>query len=176
MKPSLGRYVRGQEGYTLVELIVASAIGLAVMTGLTSVVLTSWRASVIATNRIEAGSEIRNFQLTAYDDFAGSSVPGPSSCVNSPCTQPIVLSGVRVNGAPYQVTYSWDGTAVLNRQLQGQPNPQHVALDVTGFSWYVDSPPTGHPTVVVNLTVTIGNPSGLTYSESQTLRFYPRLT
>lgn len=170
----MGRYVRGQEGYTLIELIVASAIGLFIMTGLTSVVLTSWRASVIATNRIEAGSEIRNFQLAAYDDFAGSAVPGPSSCVNNPCTQPIVLSGVQVNNVPYQVTYSWDGTAILDRQLNSDP-AQHTALNVTAFTWYVDTS-TAHPTVVVNLTVTIGNPSGMTYSESQTLRFYPRLT
>ncbi len=169
MTPRVGRYVRGQEGYTLVELIVASAIGLAIMTGLTSVVLTSWRASVIATSRIEAGSEIRNFQLAAYDDFAGSAVPGPSSCVNNPCTQPIVLSGVRVNDTPYQVTYSWDGAAILDRQVAGNP-AQHTALDVTSFSWYVDST-TGHPTVVVNLTVKVQ-----TYSESQTMRFYPRLT
>lgn len=171
------RYSRSQSGYTLVELIVASALGLAVMTGLTSVVLTTWRASVTATSRVEASSEIRNFQLSAYEDFARSAVPNPTGCgtQTTPCTtQPIVLAGTQVTNSTsptpgaLQVTYAWDGTTFLDRQAGANP-ARHTSPDVTRFTWYIDT--TGpNPTVVVNLTVTIQS-----YSESQTFRFYPRL-
>jgi len=80
------------------------------------------------------------------------------------------------------VTYSWDGVGFLDRQVLGAP-PRHAATNVSGFSWYLDTS-SGDPTVVVSLTVTfpaansVGPGSaflGDPYSESQTLRYYPRL-
>jgi prepilin-type N-terminal cleavage/methylation domain-containing protein len=174
--------VSSQGGYTLVELIVASAIGLMVMTGLTSVVLTSWRANQTATSRVEASGQIRNFQFEAYDDFALSSVPPiPAGCFAtfaSPCTTQIVLQGSQASNAatpaisPYQVTYTWDGTGLLERQTQVGTNPPvnfDAATGVTAFSWYLDgSAP--NQTVVVTISITVQS-----YVETQTLRFFPRV-
>jgi prepilin-type N-terminal cleavage/methylation domain-containing protein len=172
-------YLRSQGGYTLVEVIVASAVGAILMTGLTSVILTSIRSSDIATSRIEASSQIRSFQFFAGDDFRSSGVPSASGCGtrSTPCTtQSIVLTGPQVtnstNPVPLDsvvgVTYTWDGSSFVNRQL-GTGSPIRVATGVTAFSWYVDSSG-AFPTVVVSLTVAVS-----AYSESQTLLFYPRL-
>jgi prepilin-type N-terminal cleavage/methylation domain-containing protein len=172
----LSRYARNQDGFTLVEVIITAAIGAMVMTALTSVILTSVNASKVATSRVEASGQMRNFEFYAYDDFAHSGVPGTSGCgtVDNQCTtQPIVLNGLRATNSvtpatsPYQVSYSWDGAQFLDRQFGG--GATHTATSVTGFSWYVDSS-AAHPTVVVSLTVTVGN-----YSESQTFRFFPRV-
>jgi prepilin-type N-terminal cleavage/methylation domain-containing protein len=178
MKKTSGRYLRSQAGYTLVEVIIASAIGAILMGGLTSVILTSVRASNTATSRIEASSQIRSFQLFAYDDFARSSVPDPSGCgtVGDQCTtQPIDLAGQQVRNstnpvpAPYNVSYVWDGTSFLDRQSNANP-AIHAAVHVSQFAWYVDGT-SPNQTVVVSMTVTVGS-----YSESQTLRFYPRIS
>jgi prepilin-type N-terminal cleavage/methylation domain-containing protein len=184
MKSVLLRQLRSQSGFTLVELLVASAIGVIVMTGLTSVVLTTWRAGQIATGRIEASSQIRNFQFDAYDDFALSSLPASSGCGAAPWTCPINLSGTNAalqNGVlvldhSYHVTYTWDQTNHTIDRVVGT-NPcialgltcPHAATNVTAFNWYIDtSSPT--PTVVVTLTVTVQS-----YAEIQTMRFYPRV-
>jgi prepilin-type N-terminal cleavage/methylation domain-containing protein len=173
----LGRYARNQNGFTLIEVVIASAIGAILMAGLTSVMLTSWRASTIATNRIEASGQIRNFEFFAYDDFARSRVPIPSVCgiaPNSPCTtQPIVLNGWQVTNPAaspalsYVATYTWDGVQFVDRQVSG--SSLHAATGVTAFSWRVDAS-TQHPTVVINMTITVGS-----YQESQTLRFLPQV-
>jgi prepilin-type N-terminal cleavage/methylation domain-containing protein len=181
MRATQARYARSQGGYTLVELIVASAIGLMVMTGLTSVVLTAWRANTTATSRIEASGQIRNFEFQAYDDFALSNLPIPTGClatIASPCTTAIVLQGSQASNAttpvisPYQVTYTWDGVSLLDRQSQVGNNPPvdfDAATGVTAFSWYVDGSGV-HQTVVVTLSITVQS-----YIETQTLRFYPRV-
>jgi prepilin-type N-terminal cleavage/methylation domain-containing protein len=181
VRAAQARYVSSQGGYTLVELIVASAIGLMVMTGLTSIVLTSWRANQTATSRVEASSQIRNFEFEAYDDFALSSLPLPTGClatIVSPCTTAIVLQGSQASNAttpaiaPYQVTYTWDGASLLERQTQVGTNPPvnfDAATGVTAFSWYLDgSAP--NQTVVVTISITVQS-----YVETQTLRFYPRV-
>lgn len=164
MKRSIASFARSQDGFTLVEVIVASVIGAILMTALTSVILTASRSANIATSRIEASGQIRNFEFFAYDDFAQGTVPSPSGCgtVGNPCaTQPIALSGT------YSVSYTWDGSAFLDRQVGS--NVMHMATNVTGFSWYVDTT-AAHRTVVISLTVTVQS-----YSESQTWRFYPRV-
>lgn len=153
----------GQGGYTLVELIIALAIGALLMVALTSVVLTSWRATSTATSRVEASAQIRNFESFAYDDFAQSNVANLGGCTASAppgCTTPITLAAV---------TYSWDSsTFVLDRTSNtDSQNKIPAATNVTAFSWYID---TSNSTVVVNLTVTVQ-----AYSESQAFRFYPRL-
>jgi prepilin-type N-terminal cleavage/methylation domain-containing protein len=177
MKATLVRYARSQGGYTLVELLVASILGLVVMSALTSVVLTSWRAGTAATSRIEASGQIRNFEFEAYDDFALSNLPAPIGCaatVASPCSTPIVLQGVQASNAitpatsPYQVTYTWDGADLLQRQVGSNPSVE-AATGVTAFAWYLDgSAP--HQTVVVTISITVQS-----YTETQTLRFYPRV-
>ena len=76
--------------------------------------------------------------------------------------------------APYTVTYTWDDHETnLLRHVAGLSS-RVVASNVTAFAWYVDSSG-AHPTVVIDMTVTVKSFS-TTYSESQTLRFYPRVT
>lgn len=164
----------GQAGYTLVELIIALAIGVLLMTALTSVLFTAFRASNVATSRVEASSEVRSFEYYAYDDFARSSAPsGGASCTQAnPCTtQPLTLTGIQVTNANPQpqtvtVTYTWDGSSFLNRSVAGSGVSEHAATDVTAFDWYMDA----NSTVVVNMTVTVG-----AYSETETFRFLPRI-
>ncbi len=184
MKSRLIRAARDQRGFTLIEVMVSSIIGLIVMTALTSVVFTSWRGWQVATGRVEASSQVRSFEFFAYDDFAQSAPPAPGGCGTSQATacttQPIVLVGTRAVNAPnpavnfnYQVQYLWDGKSFLDRIANG--SRVHAATEVTGFSWYVvpQPPVPGHPqrdTVVVTLTVTEQG-----YAETQTLQFYPRI-
>ena len=166
-------FTDGQGGFTLVEVIISLAIGSLLMVALTSVVLTSWRASGIATSRVEASGQIRNFEFFAYDDFARSALPSAGSCVPAtPCSsQPLVLTGLQVSNqnpvpSSLQVTYRWDGSDFLDRTVTSTGATVHAATNVTGYSWYVDT----NNTVVVNLTVTV-----LAFSESQTFRFFPRM-
>jgi hypothetical protein len=162
------------------------------MSGLSSVILTSVKAASTAANRVQTSAQIRNFQYRAYDDFASSGVPiPPAGCggsQSSACTtQALILVGVQVTNSAVPVpsaslvTYSWDGLGLLDRQVPG--GTRHAATNVSDFSWYVDTS-SGRPTVVVSLTVTfpaansVGPGSaflGDPYSESQTLRYYPRL-
>ena len=180
MKARRGAYLKGQGGYTLIEVIISVAIGAILMAGLSSVVLTSVRASSVAASRVEASSQIRSFQFFAYDDFAHSGLSGLSGCTQgAPCTtQAITLTGTQVNasGQPigtHTVTYTWDGSNDLDRSAGGAPI--HAASDVSSFSWYVVSGP-GLSTVVVNITVTVPEAGmGQAYSESQNFIFYPRV-
>ena len=189
MKVDLRRYRSDQSGFTLVEVVIASALGLMVITGLTSVILTSIKATSIATSRIEASGQIRNFELHAYDDFALSAIPDTAGCGAPPWSCPIKLAGTQVTNSvtptvdpTYKVSYSWDGTAVLDRQVGGNP-PAHVAKNITDFSWWVEGSAL-HQTVVVKLGVTVPLPrssgpafafAGDPYTEYQILRFYPRV-
>jgi prepilin-type N-terminal cleavage/methylation domain-containing protein len=177
MRSALLRYAKSQGGFTLVELLVASAIGLIVMTGLTSLVLSTWRAGTIATTRVVASGQIRNFQLDADDDFALSGLPTLTNCMAGsppPCT--IALSGFQASKAavpvitPYQVSYVWDGVNVDRNVVGG--SSKHAATDVAAFSAYLSGQP-GNQTVVVTLTITM--PGVPPYSETQTLQFYPRV-
>lgn len=172
---------RGQAGYTLVELIIATAIGAIVMFALSSVVLTTALGTNIATSRVEASAQIRNFQLTAYDDMTFSRVPAPAGCgaPDNPCTtEGIVLTGTRMQnespiGVPYTVTYTWDRVQDnVVRQVAG--STRTVASNVTAYAWYIDR--TGAvPSIVITMTVTVATYNA-TYSESQALRFSPRLS
>ena len=163
-----------QAGYTLVEVIIALAIGALLMVALTSVIFTAVKATSVASNQVEASAEVRNFEYYAYDDFARSSLPSAGTCTpSSPCTtQPLTLSGIQVTNTtaqpqPVTVSYTWDGTANLDRSVGGSGSSRHTATDVTAFDWYVDT----NSTVVVSMTVTVG-----TYSETETFRFYPRMS
>jgi prepilin-type N-terminal cleavage/methylation domain-containing protein len=175
---------RAQAGFTLVELLIASALGLIVMSGLASVVLTTSRASQTASDRVEAAGQIRGFQQVAYNDFAGSSLPvPPGGCGSSsaPCTHsPIQLQGCQMSISSNKtqsllrqtVIYAWpSGSDHVLRQIG--TNSHTAATNVTAFSWYVDGT-APNTSVVVTLTVTMGSP-GTTLSQSQTMRFYPRV-
>jgi prepilin-type N-terminal cleavage/methylation domain-containing protein len=168
-----------QGGYTLIELMIATAIGLIVMSGLTSVVFTTYRANQIATSRVEASGQIRNFEETAYNDFAFSSLPAtPGSCGSSaqPCTEdPIQLQGCAMTNSATPslqgrtIAYAWNKGARLIGRTVNTVSVNPAATSVTGFSWYIDGA-APRQSVVVTMTVTI-----LAYSQSQTLRFYPRV-
>ena len=183
MKGSRAARHRHQAGFTLIELLIATALGVLVLSALTSIVLTTTQAAGTANSRIEASAQVRNFQLTAYDDFALARPPTTPGCGtrDDPCTtQDLVLAGSRMpntttgTASPYTVTYSWDAAdGNLFRRVAGLSS-RVVANNVTAFSWYVDSS-AAHPTVVIDMTVTVKSFS-TTYSESQTLRFYPRVT
>ena len=169
-------YLLRQDGFTLVELVIALAIGVIVMTALTSVVLTATRGAAIASSQVEASSQLRTFDSFVTDDVALSGIPATSSCGTSatPCTtQALVLSGTSVSNstnplpAAYSVSYAWDGTSFVDRTVGG--TSVHAATDVTSFAWYVDTSG-AFPTVVVAMTVTVGG-----YSQSQTFQFVPRL-
>jgi prepilin-type N-terminal cleavage/methylation domain-containing protein len=173
---------RSQAGYTLIELIIASAIGLLVMGALTSVVLTMTLGDNVATGRIEASAQIRNFQLTAYDDFALSRPPSPAGCgsQSSPCTtQDMILMGSRVPNdsiglpAPFTARYTWDSSQQAVTRFV-DTGSRVAASNVTAYSWYIDNSG-GHPVVVINMTVTVTF-YNTSYSESQSLLFYPRVT
>lgn len=176
MKALLLREMRSQSGFTLVELLVASAIGVIVMTALSQVVLTAWRAGSIATERVAASGQVRNFEFVASDDFALANVPATSGCGASAATacttQTIVLDGFRASNStsptisPYHVTYAWDGTNLLYRQI-GNNAPREAAYGVSAFAWYVDA---ANQTVVVSISVKVQS-----YTETQTLRFYPHV-
>lgn len=175
MRGRISRYSRSQAGYTLVEVVITAAIGAVLLSGLTSVLLTSWRAATTATSRVEASGQIRNFQFFAYDDFARSPMPSANGCVgtspNRTCT--IALGGVQASNsnnpvvAPFPVSYSWDEQSGFLDRLVGTNPPIHAATNVTDFSYYIDVPAR---TVVISLTVTVQ-----AYAESQTLRFFPRV-
>jgi prepilin-type N-terminal cleavage/methylation domain-containing protein len=169
-----------QGGFTLIELLVASAVGLIIMTGLTSVVLTTYRASQAASNRVEAAGEIRTFEQTAYGDFATSSLPPvpPGGCgsIGSPCIHdPIQLQGCKMTNSitptaqPSTVTYAWPlGSSSIDRKI-GPVSLNPAAAGVTAFSWYLDGTAPNR-SVVVALTVQMG-----AVTQSQTMRFYPRV-
>lgn len=173
------RRTNHQGGFTLIELMIATAIGLVVLTGLTSVVFTTYRANQIATSRVEASGQIRNFEETAYDDFALSSLPPtPGGCGTSaqPCTQDsIQLKGCGMTNSATPslqsrtIAYAWNkGTQSIDRSLNAVP-VNSVASGVTNFAWYIDGVAPSQ-SVVVTMTVTI-----TTYSQTQTLRFHPRV-
>jgi prepilin-type N-terminal cleavage/methylation domain-containing protein len=171
---------RSQAGFTLIELLVASTLGLLIMSALTSVVLTTYRASQTASERVEAAGQILGFQQTASDDFAASSLPVPlGACgsINVPCTHdPIQLRSCTMTNSttptpqPRSVTYAWPaGSDLVDRRIgAGSSNP--AATNVTAFSWYLDGA-SPHQSVVITLMVTVG-----TVSQSQTMRFHPRVS
>jgi prepilin-type N-terminal cleavage/methylation domain-containing protein len=182
LTPAQAARRRRQAGFTLIELLIASVLGVLVLSALTSLVLTTSVATNTAYGRIEASSQVRSFQLTAFDDFAMARIPAPSGCgtQDMPCTtQEMLLRGFRVpnqvNGvaAPYNVRYSWDSTAdAVTRQ--SDTSIRVVASHVTAYSWYIDRSGS-RPSVVVSLTVTIPSYNA-TYRQSQTFRFSPQVT
>ncbi len=150
------RRTGGQDGFTLVEVIITLAIASLLLSALVSVIYTTSQATRIASSRVEASNELRNFQQFAYDDFAQSNVAVLAGCTQaSSCSSPIALPSV---------TYTWDGSNFLDRATSDVTT--HAATNVTAFSWYVDT----NSTVVVSLTVTVQ-----AYSLSQTFRFQPRI-
>ena len=176
-----------QSGFTLIELIIATAIGLVVMTGLTSIMFTAYRADRQATSRVEAAGQIRTFEQSAFRDFALSSVPpAPPTCGTqaTPCTQaPIQLTGCSITsndgGATHvwqshKVTYTWNSTTQVVTRDVGSGVTFPAGSDVSAFSWYIagTSP---NQSVVVTITVTVFWAQGSPYSQSQVLRFRPQV-
>lgn len=168
---------RRQGGFTLIELVIATALMALVMGVLASIILTSVRSTDVASSRVEASAQVRSFQSFAYDDFTAGQIQNADVCTaGSPCTSAIVVVGTRVSNAaqpeaiPYQITYTWDGRSLVDRQIGSGGPTKHAASNVTAFSWYVESPNGSFATLVVSITVKVS-----AYSESQTFRFYPRL-
>jgi prepilin-type N-terminal cleavage/methylation domain-containing protein len=176
-----------QAGFTLIELIIATAIGLVVMTGLFSVMFTAYRADRQATSRVEAAGQIRTFEQSAFRDFALSSLPpAPPTCgtVATPCTQdPIQLSGCSITSndgsathvwQSHKVTYTWNNTTHVVTRDVGSGVTFPAASDVTAFSWYVDGTSPSQ-SVVVTIGVTVNWAQNSPYTQSQALRFRPQV-
>ena len=179
---------RRQSGFTLIELLIATTLGLVVLGALVSLVLTMSVADNTAAGRVEASSQVRNFQLAAYEDFVLArppTSPGCGTAANQCTTQTLLLMGDQApttgQPVPDTIRYQWyPSTQTVTREAD-DPTPscpvppctRTVSSNVTAYSWYVDR--TGAPTVVISLTVTIPSYNA-TYSESQTFRFYPRIT
>jgi prepilin-type N-terminal cleavage/methylation domain-containing protein len=174
---------RRQSGFTLIELLIATTLGLLVLGALTSLVVTMMVADNTAAGRIEASSQVRDFQLAAYEDFVlarAPTSPGCGTAANQCTTQTLLLIGDQAptsgQPVPDTIRYEWyPSTQTVTRQADNTngTSTRVVASNVTAYSWYVDR--TAAPTVVVSLTVTIPSYNA-TYSESQTFRFYPRIT
>lgn len=170
MNKARSRHLKTQGGFTLIEVIITTAISALLLGALVSVMLTSTQATNTATSRVEASSQIRNFEYFAYEDFAGADITdlNGSCTASSRCSsQPITLTGIPAGNptTTYQVTYSWDSTSGLLTRQAGSNPALNAATNVHGFDWYVDA----NQTVVVDLTVTVGS-----YTESQSFRFFPR--
>ena len=185
MKALLSNSRNAQAGFTLIELIIATAIGLVVMTGLTSLMFTAYRADRQATSRVEAAGQIRTFQQSAFRDFSLSSLPQPPPTCGtpaSPCTQaPISLSGCSITSTDggvthvwqsRKVTYTWSSTTQIVTRDVGSGVTFSAASNVSAFSWYVDS---SNQSVVVTIAVTVNWAQGSPYTQSQVLRFYPHM-
>jgi prepilin-type N-terminal cleavage/methylation domain-containing protein len=182
MNPKLAARHKGQAGFTLIELVIATSLGLVVLSALTSVVVTTMLADNTARARVEASTQVRSFQAFADDDFVLAKAPAPSGCGSSgnPCTtQDLLLQGSRVPNviggvpAPYTVRYAWDAGRQQVTRYTGASSVV-IASNVTAYSWFVDRT-SAKPTVVVRMTVTIATYNA-TYSESQTFLFSPRIT
>lgn len=187
MKGTVSAPRNAQAGFTLIELIIATAIGLVVMTGLTSLVFTAYRADRQATTRVEVAGQIRTFEQSAFRDFSMSSLPqAPPTCGTqaAPCTQdPIQLSGCSISsidgGATYQwqshrVAYTWHNTTQVVTRDVGSGVTFPAASDVSAFSWYVDGT-SPNQSVVVTIAVTVNWAQNSPYTQSQVLKFYPRV-
>ena len=113
----------------------------------------------------------------------------PSDCAaplsqSNQCSSPIVLQGSQASNAAapsissYQVSYTWDSVGhLLERQTQVGTNPPvqfDAAIGVTAFSWYLDGSGS-HQTVVVTISITVQTVQPESYTQTQTLRFYPRV-
>jgi type II secretory pathway pseudopilin PulG len=182
MNPRLGARRRRQAGFTLIELVIATALGVLVLGAMASVVVTTTMADNTARARIEASTQVRSFQAFADDDFVLARAPAPSGCGTSgnPCTtQDLLLQGSRVPNvigglaAPYTVRYAWDAGQQKVTRYTGASSVI-VASNVTAYSWYVDRS-SAKPTVVVRMTVTVVTYNA-TYSQSQTFLYSPRIT
>ena len=176
-----------QAGFTLIELIIATAIGLVVMAGLTSIMFTAYRADRQATSRVEAAGQIRTFEQSASRDFALSSMPpAPPTCGTqaTPCSQdPIQLSGCSITsndgGATHvwqshKVTYTWSNTTQVVTRDVGSGVTFPAASDVTAFTWFLDGT-SPNQSVVVTIAVTVNWAQNSPYTQSQVLRFFPQV-
>jgi len=185
-----GRFLapkNAQAGFTLIELIIATAIGLVVLTGLFSVMFTAYRADRQATTRVEVAGQIRTFEQSAFRDFELSALPpAPPTCGTkaTPCTQaPIQLSGCSITSTDggathvwqsHKVTYTWNSTTQVVTRDVGAGVTLPAASDVSAFSWYVDGT-TPNQTVVVTIGVTLNWAQSSPYTQSQVLRFHPQV-
>lgn len=162
-------YVASQGGFTLIEVVITAAIGALLLGALVSVILTAMQATSTATNRVEASSQIRNFEYFAYEDFAAASVSdlGVGCTPSAPCSTRVNLSAIQAGNPAqtYEVSYTWDQTDQLLQRTVNSGQPIDAATNVSNFAWYIDS----NQTVVLSLSVKVG-----TYTEAQTFRFYPR--
>jgi prepilin-type N-terminal cleavage/methylation domain-containing protein len=182
MTPEMAARRKRQAGFTLIELIIASTIGVLVMGALGSVVVTSMIAVNTANARVETSTQVRNFQFSAADDVALARAPAPTGCGTpvTPCTtQDLVLQGSRVPNqdmgvaAPYTIRYAWDPNRKLVTRYAGTSS-RVTSTNVTAYSWYIERGGSV-PSVVVSMTVTVAAYDTV-YSESQTFRFNAEVT
>jgi prepilin-type N-terminal cleavage/methylation domain-containing protein len=168
---------RGEAGFTLVEVLIASTISVLVMSGATMLLYTFYISNFIANSRLQTSGQIRNFQLAFNDDavLASSSI-----CPATPCDNltTLKLEGCRFsrgdpspsNPSRFTAVYKWwppttSSPGTVSRTVGG--STIQVARNVPGFTADV----AGDNSVTVTLTV---QDSSKRYSQTQTLYFHPR--
>jgi len=182
---STGRPLRrphgNQGGYTLPEVILAAGLATFIAAALTSVVFVASSANTTWNPRLQASGQIRGFQQSFTDDVAMAGMP---SFASAPCpgvspapapSAPIVLRGVTFNPspsptlAPIQAAYWYDRTNKVVVRCSGGNGPAVVARYVTAFQPILDR--TGNTIII---TITAQDAGSGQYSQTQTMRFYPR--
>lgn len=175
---------RSQAGFTLVEMMIASAMGAIVMGALSSVVWLATSSNASVDPRLQASGQVRNLQTALNADLT-SARPAPladSGCTQSvPCTTfPIQVRGPIVpartglaqpDPVAHYVTYCYIPAGSVVERFAGTltacpgaaGSGQAVARRLSSFSWYY----TG-TSVVVSVSATVGS-----YSTGQVLLFNP---
>jgi Tfp pilus assembly protein PilW len=176
---------RGESGLTLVELLVASAMGIALLGGIGSMLISSMRSQPDVSKRAEAIStarwvmerltrEIRNG--VAVDEAEGNQVSFRTYLRRSTCGGAAILAA-NSPAKECQVTYSCSTTICTRAETPPEVAPTGTPTTiVTGMNNSGDvfsfSPSETSPTFI-GITLRFPNPSGpagLTVSDGASLR------
>ena len=147
-----------QAGFTLVEVLVSSVVGVIVIASLGSVVWVVYKATDTWDPQLRASNELRNFQLAFYNDAAQvdeTATPSLANCTKTTqCASPMILGLGRYDGNSVNtefVTYCVTGQLatglLIQRDFSGASqateadcikNGTVVSRDVVNWSWWYE--------------------------------------
>ncbi|MFN2463428.1 MAG: type II secretion system protein J [Candidatus Dormibacteria bacterium] len=158
-----------QGGFTLVEMIIATAVSSILLAGISVLVFTNFSASTIAAQRLQASGQLQNFQVAFYRDAALDNTATNRSPIIAAAPCDVVLAGRRrdaggTTNTSYSVEYKLSGSDI-RRTVAATTST--VARNVKLFTCALQSDGTFQ--VVISAQDTTGS-----YTQSQTFRFYPR--